>query len=105
MRATGVLNPQASLLIKVTEESKSQKNKKRTKSSQTPTLAVGRFKFNIRWDTVLIGVITHVCHIILACKKQTAVSHSSKEAEVTSWDSGLRMEGSLALKVMDGCCC
>ena len=28
-----------------------------------------------------------------ACKKQTAVSHSSKEAKVISLDSGLRMEG------------
>ena len=28
------------------------------------------------------------------CKKQTAVSHSSTEAEVMSFDTGLRMEGS-----------
>ena len=30
-----------------------------------------------------------------ACKKQTAVSHSSTEAEVISLDTGLRMEGLL----------
>ena len=36
-----------------------------------------------------------------ACEKQTAVSHSSTEAEVRSLDTGLRMEGLLALTLWD----
>ena len=35
------------------------------------------------------------------CKKQTAVSHSSAEAEVISLDAGLRMEGIPALLLWD----
>ena len=35
------------------------------------------------------------------CKKQTAVSHSSAEAEVISLDAGLRMEGLPALMLWD----
>ena len=35
------------------------------------------------------------------CKKQTAVSHSSKESEVISLDAGLRMDGLLALDLWD----
>ena len=34
-------------------------------------------------------------------KKQTVVSHSSSEAEVTSLDTGLRMEGLLAWTLLD----
>ena len=36
-----------------------------------------------------------------ACKKRTAVSDSSTEAEVVSQDTRLRMEGFLALKLWD----
>ena len=35
------------------------------------------------------------------CKKQTSVSHSSTEAEVTSTDAGLRMDGIPALDLWD----
>ena len=36
-----------------------------------------------------------------ACKKQPAVPHSSTEAEVITFDTGLRMVGLLALKLWD----
>ena len=35
------------------------------------------------------------------CKKQTAVSHSSKESEIVSLDTGLRLDGLLALELWD----
>ena len=35
------------------------------------------------------------------CKKQTAVSHSSTEAEIISLDTGLRLDGLLALELWD----
>ena len=35
------------------------------------------------------------------CKKQTSVSHSSTEAEVISFDAGLRMDGIPALDLWD----
>ena len=35
------------------------------------------------------------------CKKQTAVSHSSAEAEIISLDAGVRMEGNPALVLWD----
>ena len=35
------------------------------------------------------------------CKKQTSVSHSSTEAEITSLDAGLRMDGVPALDLGD----
>ena len=35
------------------------------------------------------------------CKKQTAVSHSSIESEIISVDTGLRLDGSLALELWD----
>ena len=35
------------------------------------------------------------------CKKQTAVSHSSTESEIFSLDTGLRLDGLLALEVWD----
>ena len=35
------------------------------------------------------------------CKKQTAVSHSSRESEIISLDIGLRLYGLLALKLWD----
>ena len=34
-------------------------------------------------------------------KKQTAVSHSSTESEIISWDSGLRLDGLPALELWD----
>ena len=34
------------------------------------------------------------------CKKQTAVSHSSTEPEIISLDTGLRLDGLLALGIM-----
>ena len=35
------------------------------------------------------------------CKKQTAVSHSSTESEIMSLDTGLRLDGLLALELWD----
>ena len=35
------------------------------------------------------------------CKKQTAVSHSSTESEIISSDTGLRLDGLLALELWD----
>ena len=35
------------------------------------------------------------------CKKQTAVSHSSTESEIISLDTGLRLDGLLALELRD----
>ena len=39
------------------------------------------------------GRSSHFCSIILVCKKQGAVSHSTSEAEIISLDAGVRMEG------------
>ena len=39
--------------------------------------------------------------ISLMCKKQTAVSHSSTESEIISLDTGLRLDGLLALELWD----
>ena len=35
------------------------------------------------------------------CNKQTAVSHSSTESEIISLDTGLRLDGLLALELWD----
>ena len=35
------------------------------------------------------------------CKKQTAVSHSSTQSEIISLDTGLRLDGLLALELWD----
>ena len=35
------------------------------------------------------------------CKKQTSVSHSSTESEIVSLDTGLRLDGLLALELWD----
>ena len=35
------------------------------------------------------------------CKKQTSESHSSTESEITSLDTGLRLDGLLALELWD----
>ena len=35
------------------------------------------------------------------CKKQTSVSHSSTESEIISLDTGLRLDGLLALEIWD----
>ena len=39
---------------------------------------------------------SHVCPISWVCKKQTSVSHSSTEAQIISFDAGLRMDEILA---------
>ena len=45
------------------------------------------------------------CHTFVTiswmCKKQTSVSHSSTESEITSLDAGLRLDGLLALDLWD----
>ena len=35
------------------------------------------------------------------CKKQTAVSHSSTESEIITWDTGLTVDGFPALELWD----
>ena len=35
------------------------------------------------------------------CKKQTVVSHSSTESDIISLDTGLRLDGLLALELWD----
>ena len=48
----------------------------------------------------LVGPKTFVT-LAWMCKKQTAVSHSSAEAEIISLDAGLRMEGIPAMVLWD----
>ena len=45
--------------------------------------------------------VTHFVPISWMCKKQTAVSHSSTESEIISLDTGLRLDGLLALEFWD----
>ena len=49
---------------------------------------------------MFLGVIIFVS-INWMCKKQTSVSHSSSQAEVISFDAGLRKDGILALDLWD----
>ena len=49
---------------------------------------------------MLFGSHTFVL-ISRMCKKQTAVSHSSTESEIISLDTGLRLDGLLALELWD----
>ena len=44
---------------------------------------------------------SYICSISWMCKKQTAVSHSSTESEIISLDTGLRLDGLLALELWD----
>ena len=44
---------------------------------------------------------SYICSNKLVCKKQTAVSHSSTESEIISLDTGLRLDGLLALELWD----
>ena len=48
----------------------------------------------------IFGSLTFV-PISWMCKKQTAVSHSSTESEIISLDTGLRLDGLLALELCD----
>ena len=48
----------------------------------------------------VLGSHTYV-PISWMCKKQTAVSHSSTESEIISLDTGLRLDGLLALELWD----
>ena len=45
--------------------------------------------------------VIHFVPISRMCKKQTSVSHSSTESEITAWDAGLRMDGKPALDLWD----
>ena len=45
-------------------------------------------------------VVTHFVPMSWACKEQTAVSHSSTEADVISLHTGPRMEGLPALTLL-----
>ena len=42
---------------------------------------------------------SYIFPISWMCKKQTAVSHSSTESEIISLDTGLRLDGLLALEL------
>ena len=59
-----------------------------------------RFKIHFRWTSCVFGSHTFV-PISWMCKKQTAVSHSSTESEIISLDTGLRLDGLLALELWD----
>ena len=45
--------------------------------------------------------VIHSVPISWMCKKQTSVSHSSTEFEIISLDTGLRLDGLLALELWD----
>ena len=45
--------------------------------------------------------VIHLFQISWMCKKQTAVTHSSTESEIISLDTGLRLDGLLALELWD----
>ena len=45
--------------------------------------------------------VIHFVPISWMCEKQTAVSHSSTESEIISLDTGLRLDGLLALELWD----
>ena len=55
-----------------------------------------RLKIDISWTLMHFRKQTFV-PISWMCKKQTAVSHSSKEVEIISLDAGIRMDGIPAL--------
>ena len=44
---------------------------------------------------------SYICSKSWMCKKQTSVSHSSTESEIISLDTGLRLDGLLALELWD----
>ena len=44
---------------------------------------------------------SYIVPISWMCKKQTSVSHSSTESEIISLDTGLRLDGLLALELWD----
>ena len=48
-----------------------------------------RFNVNILWNALYFLVIAHFVPISWACKEQTAVSHSSPESALISWDTML----------------
>ena len=52
------------------------------------------------WTLCVFGSHTFV-PISWMCKKQTSVSHSSTESEIISLDTGLRLDGLLALELWD----
>ena len=57
-------------------------------------------KIYFRWNIVHFRSHTFV-PISWMCKKQTSVSHSSKESEIISFDAGLRLDGIPALDLWD----
>ena len=78
------------------------------KTMQTGTVSRLRFcgrswGFNIyiRWNFYAFLDVIHLFQQVGMCKKQTAVSHSSTEAEIISIDAGLRMDGIPALDLWD----
>ena len=58
-----------------------------------------RLKINIRWRSVHIW--SHTFAPTWACKKQTAVSYGSTEAEIMSIDAGFWMDGIPAMNLWD----
>ena len=44
---------------------------------------------------------SYICSKSWMCKKQTAVSHGSTESDIISLDTGLRLDGLLALELWD----
>ena len=104
MCARRIVNPQASLIVKEMTHffRKKSKQNKKGETVQGADFAVdltdskftsGGMFCKIGGDT--LGPISWVC------KKHTTVSHGSKEAEVISLNTGPRIEGLPALKLLD----
>ena len=53
------------------------------------------------WEHCAFLEVIHLFQEVGWCKKQTAVSHSSTESEIISLDTGLRLDGLLALELWD----
>ena len=67
---------------------------------KTPILQVEDSKSTSEGTLCIFGSHTLV-PMSWVCKKQTAVSHSSTESEIMSLDTGLRLDGLLALELWD----
>ena len=99
MCAKGNANPQASLVMKVTNDK--NMNKRRKKTVQDADSAVDVTESMLTPNGMLCKKGGHTfVPMSWACQKQTAASHST-DAEVTSLDTVLRMEGLLALRLWD----
>ena len=103
MNGKEIVNPQALPLMTLTTAIESHKQKEKDQIVQDADFdeELTDLKVNIRWDAPVNLVITRLCQF--PCKKQTAVPHSTTEAEVISFHTGMRMEGFNCVKVLGHC--